>query len=265
MRVITESLLRSEFKKGIPEKYIIKKDFIITPSARQFLRDKQVETVYEHDEIKIKKIEEAQCLKTENEYGEFKEIKLEYKPKFISDYDGGMYEKKPEYMTHIHGNKLVFKDDDRIVFRGKIDSLQAKLQKVQIHLSKHGEEKFSSELEDVLVLLRNILKAEVLEEDLGEHKLFGLALDEIQRQSHDPKKYYGISHFLPSVDMGIAMVELNVLRAEIRELELHAMKAFRNGVGVNRKDIIRSLNRASSGLYVLMCRCKSQYYENNKR
>lgn len=265
MKVITESLLRSEFKKEIPEVYVVEKESIITPSAKQFLRDKKIEAIYEKDSGKTEKNQKVKKVEIKSECVEFKEIKEEFKPKFISNYDGGMYDTKPEYMTHIFGNKLVFKDDSKIIFRGKVDSLQSKILKTQLKLSEAGEEKIVQELEDVLNLFREISRVEVLEKNLEKCMLFGLPFDEIQKHSHNPKKHYGISHLSLSIKMGMVLVELNSLRTEIREVELHAMKAFRSGTNVDRKDIITALNRASSGIYVLMCRCNSQYYEKNKR
>ena len=86
-------------------------------------------------------------------------------------------------------------------------------------------------------------------------------MDDIKKHSHNPNEFYGINHFLPSASMGIVMAQLNLLRTEIREVEIYAMKAFRNGSSVKRLDIIEILNRMSSAVYVLMCRFKSGYYK----
>ena len=40
---------------------------------------------------------------------------------------GGYVEEKPEHMTHLHSDLLVRKDHPRIVFRGKLDTLEAEL------------------------------------------------------------------------------------------------------------------------------------------
>ena len=48
------------------------------------------------------------------------------KPRYV-DYETGAYStyEKPEHMTQLFGNKLVCKDHPRILFRGKLDALQA--------------------------------------------------------------------------------------------------------------------------------------------
>ena len=41
--------------------------------------------------------------------------------------DGAAFAEKPEHMTHLKGNVLVFKDHPRIAFRGWIDALEAEI------------------------------------------------------------------------------------------------------------------------------------------
>ncbi len=257
MSVITETLLRAEFKRNIPKRYEVDKNTILTPSARQFLKENQIEIV----DVELGR-EKA---KHENKYKAFEKLEGDFQPKFISSYDGGMYEVKPEFMTHINGNKLVFKDDNRIVFRGKLDSLQSSVLKAQYQLLTHNESLLSEALGDVLTLIRKILRAEVMDEELEDTELFGLSFDQIRKHSHAPKEYYGISHFMPSVEMGYPLIELNDLRTMVRETEISAMKAFRKDLTLERKDLIYALNRMSSGIYVLMCRFKSGFYLNKKR
>jgi len=257
MSVITETLLRSEFKRNIPKRYEIDKNTILTPSAKQYLKEQQIEIV----DVEVGREQD----KRENQYKKFEKLKGDFQPKFISNYDGGMYEEKPEFMTHISGNKLVFKDDNRIVFRGKLDSLQSCVLKAQYQLLEHDELQLSENLEDVLTLIRKILRAEVMDEELEDIKLFGLSFDQIRKHSHAPKEHYGISHFMPTVDMGYPLIELNDLRTMVRETEIAAMKAFRKDLILERNDLIQALNRMSSGIYVLMCRFKSGFYLNKKR
>ena len=57
------------------------------------------------------------------------EVEKKEKPKrqYYDYITGGVYEKKPEYMTQIFGDHLVVKNHKRIVLRGKFDSLQAEI------------------------------------------------------------------------------------------------------------------------------------------
>lgn len=268
MSVITEGSLREHFKKTpnkIPE--ISAKD-VITPSAKEYLRDKGIKLdkiikISNSSEIKkssSKGEKSSEYKVVENEYKPFEALEGSFKPKFVSNYDGGFYEVKPEYMTHLKGNRLVFKDDKRIVFRGKIDSLQSLILEIQYLLKDTKYSNLLSDLDEILNISRNILRAEVLDEPYQITTLFGLDDMNIRAQSHSPDKYYGVKHFLPSADMGYEIVLLNKLRTNIRELELVAMETFREGSIIAREDLIRVLNRMSSGAYILMCRIRGNYY-----
>ncbi len=47
MKVLTEATLRGEFRHSIPKEFCVSPKTIITPSARQYLKDKGVQLVYE--------------------------------------------------------------------------------------------------------------------------------------------------------------------------------------------------------------------------
>src|SRR5574344_983872 len=49
------------------------------------------------------------------------------KPQRYRLLNGGYVEEKPEHMTHLHGDVLVPKTHPRIVFRGKMDTLESEL------------------------------------------------------------------------------------------------------------------------------------------
>lgn len=265
MSLITEASLREQYKKNpnfVPEK--VTSEDIVTPSARQFLREKGIKMDTKEIVSKEKTIEKDQKKSekkfVENHYKPFETIKGEFKPKFVSNYDGGFYEVKPEYMTHLRGNRLVFKDDHRIVFRGKIDSLESLILDIQWQLKGTVHKGLLEDINGLLDVSRKLLRAEVLEEPYQIETLCGLNDGDLRAHSHDPKTHYGISHFLPSFEMGHEVVLLNKLRTAIRELELTAMATFRQGTEVMRKDLIRVLNRMSSATYILMCRVRGNYY-----
>ena len=66
--------------------------------------------------------------------------------------------------------------------------------------------------------------------------------------------------------MGRMAAELNRLRAKVREAELSAARAFMTAEGVvERPDIIRNLNRLSSGVYIVFCRWLAGYYEGGRK
>jgi len=119
------------------------------------------------------------------------------------------------------------------------------------------------DLEDVLAYVRKILEVEVTEKELPEVALIGLNSEELRAFSHNPKKYFNIDHIIfPSYEMGDIVVTLNALRAESREVEIDALKAFKNQDGeLSRNDIALALNRLSSCFYIMMCKYVSGKYK----
>ena len=68
-------------------------------------------------------------------------------------------------MTQLYGNVLVNKDNPRIYFRGKLDSLQAQVVFAQAMMASLGEnQKIIDDLNDVLRSLREMMRCDVLDE-----------------------------------------------------------------------------------------------------
>ena len=166
---------------------------------------------------------------------------------------GGFMEGKPEHMTHLNAQVLVPKTHPRIVFRGKLDSLEAELL-----LCAQDFPGLQKELGEVLELARRIIRCDVLEEPLPDGKLCGLTEEELRKRSHFPQDYYGQPHFMPDVRDTREVLRLNRLRCAVREAELAASAAFVTPEGsVTRPDILRAMNRMSSMVYILMIREKA--------
>lgn len=265
MRVLTEATLRGEFRHSIPKEFCVCPKTIITPSARQYLKDKGVQLVYEaldgltHHQDKEEKMVSRQ--KEGNVYKPIETPNHKIVPKYVDYYSGGAYEEKPEYMTHIYGNKLVYKDDSRIIFRGKLDSYQSLILETLVYVDQQGLKDLTQELNEVLEFVRHILKAEVLEEPLGDMKVLGLDEKQLREMSHNPKKHYGIHHIMPSYDMGETLIRLNVLRSGAREIEIAGIQTFKKHHDIDRQDILQALNRLSSIIYIMMCREKAGFYQ----
>lgn len=172
------------------------------------------------------------------------------------------YREKPEAMTHIEGNKLVMKDDPVIQYRGKLDTAQAQVVFVQSLIAAgDGCPHLLSDLDDILATLRDLMRAEVLNEPVGKTTILGLTHEELRAQSHDPEKYFGVPPMqLPSYEMGTAFAGLNLLRTTIREAEVLAVHAFKQGTSVKRNDLVEQLNRLSSAVHILMCRYEAGRY-----
>ena len=146
-------------------------------------------------------------------------------------------------MTGLSGDLKISKADDRIAFRGLIDSLEALVIEGQVLASERGEDQICSNLGEVLGYLRMIMSAEVNDTPLPPLFLFGMDAEEIRKESHK-------AFVLPDYALGPVAARINLIRAKVREVELHAVKVF-GSESLNRDDIIVGLNRLSSALWCL--------------
>ncbi len=230
--LITEADVRKNYDEnnGLKE-FFVPPHALITPAAREFLLDRKVKVIHENEgSTDMKKSSGG-----------------------FYDLNGRKYSQKPEHLTHLKGNILVPKDHPRIILRGRLDSLQSKIIETQILAEKQGKEKLSEELQKILLFVRSLVRAEVMDEKVKERQIDGMSFDDIHNRSHDPMKYYGYPHLMIDRGMGEMAVALNTLRSETREVEIAAFKAFslKNG-DMSRPDIITSLNRLNSCFYILI-------------
>ena len=175
------------------------------------------------------------------------------KPQRYRLLSGGYVEEKPEHMTHLNGDVLVPKNHPRIVFRGKMDTLESEL--ILCQLADKGLE---NPVGEILGLARQIIRCEVMGEPLKWDTLCGLTESEQRKRSHFPQEYYSQPHFMPSFSDGMVIARLNRARCAAREAELASMEAFSDREGnLTRQDIPQALNRMSSMLYLLMIQKKA--------
>jgi len=168
--------------------------------------------------------------------------------------NGAFLTEKPEHMTHLNGNVLVCKTHPRIAFRGKMDLLEADLLLCQLKVQE-----FSKELGEILTFARNLLRCEVMGEQVLERKICGLTAQELRKRSHLPQDFYGQPHFMPTHTDGEEILLLNRARCVARQVELAAVAAFTDEKGnPTRPDLLCMLNRLSSMLYILMIRLKAK-------
>ena len=169
--------------------------------------------------------------------------------------NGGFLEEKPEHMTHLNAQVLVPKNHSRILFRGKMDTLEAEL-----ILCQQADKDLEKPVGEILALARRIIRCDVLEEPLQWDTLCGLTEQEQRKRSHFPQEYYGQPHFMPQAQDGPVIARLNRARCAAREAELAAVTAFSDREGSpTRVDLLRALNRMSSMLYILMVRKKAEH------
>lgn len=150
---------------------------------------------------------------------------------------------KGENVTHLRADLLVPKTDPRIAFRGWLDRLQA-----EILLCGP-----TPELREILTVLRQIMRCDVMGEPLTIETVCGLTEAQLRERSHHPMQYYGQPHFMPDFSDSPGLLQMNRLRTLIRQTELAGWHAI-----PDRTDILRMLNRLSSLIWILMVQRKKE-------
>ena len=240
MALLTEEQVRRMSDNGTRGPVAVARGDVLTPAARSFLQEHRVEVVYPQG-----RQEDGTAA-------------ARYQTPF-----GVGLEEKPEHMTHLSGNMLVFKDHPRIAFRGMIDLLEGELVLCQQTCAREGVPALAEELEEALGFVRRCIRFDVLDEPVGELKLCGMTPEELRERSHHPEKYYGQGHFLIHYADAPAILAVNRVRTVARQTELAAYRAFRNEAGgPARGDILLGLNRLSSLLWIMMIRLKAGQYRN---
>ena len=266
MKAITEEILRYELRNSEPDVYVVPAGAILTPAAKEYLQQRRIKYQMKssfRDQIgagnKVQeKTEKAGATSQQEEKipaVEKPAAAAVQRPKYTDHETGAYYYEKPEHMTQLYGNELVNKDDPRIVFRGKLDSTQSLVVLAQAVIHENGCQTLVDDLNDILRHLRELMRCDVLAEDVPEMSTIGLSHAELRERSHDPMKFYKLKQMLlPDYTMGINYAYLNQIRTQIRETELSACTAFRDGGKYKRRDIIEELNRLSSALHIMMCK-----------
>lgn len=240
---------------------------VVTPSAAEYLRARRVELLFENREKNMRKPDydptgagTAPAAPKKDERPapkwDFSDPKAREKtppgekPKqLFFGPDGGTFDHKPESLTHLKGRQLVHKDHPIIIWRGKLDTLCARIVEAQVVGFQMGNQQFVDELEEVLAFTRRLLTYEIRGKEVEEFNLLGLSAPALRERSHDPVKFFGHHHMLTTYKMGPLCISLNTLRALVREVELSAVAAFKDAA---RDDIIMALNRLSSLFYIMM-------------
>lgn len=261
LKAITEDLLRLELRNTQPDVYLVPEGKILTPAAREYLQQRKIKIGREG-----KPGTEDAPRVVATEVPPMPQVVLPAyegpKPKFVDYETGALYMEKPEHMTHLYGNVLVVKNHPRILFRGKLDSLQAEIVWAQVLISETGNQKLLDDLTNLLGILREMMRCDVLDEAFKNEAIIGLTHAELREQSHNPQKFFGVKAMvLPDYTMGRDYALLNQLRTAVRETEVAAAEAFREGKRYTRDDIIEELNRLSSALHIMMCKYLAGQYK----
>ena len=243
-------MLRAARLEAGTAEYRVEPGTFVTPLAREYLRDRGIKLVTGEARTGIGRAAGAESMPRtpiEDRGGRT----------FVDAEGDGSYARKPERMTHLSGNRLVPKTHPRIAFRGKLDTLQGEIILAQAEAEEAGVPGLVCDLGELLGLAREILGCEVTERALKPLSLFGYDADEIRSISHHVDKAFGLPHPVPHHGMGRLAARLNLLRAQSRECELAAERAFSDG---ERADILTAMNRISSAIYILLCKLLAGRY-----
>lgn len=229
MKILTDIELRAHWHKTHLTVCEVEAGTIITPAARDFLKEHGIRLVT------------LRTPETRQELG------------YVLGATGEHISEKPEDMTHLYGNVLVVKSHPRIAFRGKLDSLEARILETQQVAREENRPDLCGQLEEMLDFVKEILRSEVRAQVLKDIRILGLDGREIREMSHNVEANFGISHPTPSYSMGRVCVALNSLRTAVRETELQAVHATDGGDLTGGREIVEALNRLSSFVYLLFC------------
>ncbi|WP_281679370.1 ATP-binding protein [Synergistes jonesii] len=275
MKVITEAILRDELRASQPDSYRVPEGKILSPAAREYLQQRKIRidmggAKFKYNPPKAEKSAPEQNAAPQKDgaptcarRAESAAAAAQGAAKYI-DYDSGaFYSEKPEHMTQLFGNKLVAKDHPRILFRGKLDSLQALVVLNQAIISESSaSRRLVNDLGDILSVMREMMRCDVLDVPFENERIIGLTHAELRERSHDPMKYFAVKQMtLPDYSMGKSYALLNQLRTAVREAEVAAVQAFRVRSGCERSDIVEGLNRLSSALHIMMCMYLADEYK----
>ena len=243
MKVITESDLRSKCLKAGDTIFLNCGDYL-TSQAEEFIKNNKLIVLRESDE--------------------HRPMPMGKKPieGYVSEDKTRTYKEKPEHMTHLKDNILVYKNSARIRYRGMLDYAQAKTIETQVLAEEQGLHKVCADLQSVLIMLRKLMSCDVLDTPLDDFSLLGLGEKEIREISHNPKKHIGIGHSMPDKSDGALCASVNVLRTIIRQTELSAMDAYFSEDKIIHEDAICALNRLSSAVYIIYCRLTAGFYKD---
>lgn len=252
MPVITEEKLRKLDKDGTLNSLKITGNDILTPSAREYLSKKGIGISKDEKEMPV----------DDEKNSNVEEKKQETKPKKeYRDYvTGGIYDKKPEYMTQIFGNDLVVKNHKRIILRGKFDYLQAET--VRYWKKYEKNKKLEADFSQAYRFVRDLYISEIVDSEFQDRDVLGYDIDTLKEITHNTHKYYKTGHlFEINASYDEAVIDINSLRALSRECEVSAVDAFYKEGKVERADMLKALNRLSSIFYLMMLKANNGDYK----
>jgi ethanolamine utilization cobalamin adenosyltransferase len=167
---------------------------------------------------------------------------------------GEQVHEKPDQMTQLDACHLAPKTAPRIRLRGRLDSLQALALLAAARARTDGLSGLSAALEEVAAYCRELLSAEYNERPAEPLELDGRDAASLRGATHAPERELGVAHLTPTADDPELLHWLNLLRCDVREVEIVALDAFPSPRHPYGASIVHALNRLSSAIYYLELR-----------
>ena len=255
--MITEAYLREELRGCEPKEYRVPEGKMLSPAAREYLQQRK---------IKIAKAGAPGSGAPAPSRAQSPAVPVTpvstAGAKYLDDETGAFFAEKPEHMAQLTGNVLVPKWHPRIVFRGKLDSLQAQVVLLQATLQESGgNSRLIEDLNEILLSLREIMRCDALGEPYQNRTFLGFDHAGLRERSHNPAKYFQVKQMVPpDYTMGKVYALLNCLRTAVRETEVAAAMAFREGRKCTQPEILEEFNCMSSAVHVMMCMYQAGMY-----
>jgi ethanolamine utilization cobalamin adenosyltransferase len=166
--------------------------------------------------------------------------------------------KKPPHMAQLDATHFAPKTAPRFVLRGKMDTLHAHFLLATGQARRFSLPELANYLTTLAAYCREITSAEYHEREVAPLQLAGLSEADIREASHQPDRTIGIPHVIPGPDDHEMVLQLNLLRCQVREAELVAAAVFTGPDGLlSRSDLVVALNRLSSAVYYLILLLKA--------
>ena len=164
---------------------------------------------------------------------------------------GGTVTDKPDALTQLDACHLVPKTHARIRLRGRVDSLQALALLAATRALREGSGELARHLGAVAAYCRELMSAEYNERPAEAVEVDGLDEAAVHEVTHDPRGHLGVDHLTPGDGDPELLHWLNLLRCDVREVEVLALDAFGSPHHPYGASIVHGLNRLSSVVYYL--------------
>ncbi|TVR91660.1 MAG: DUF861 domain-containing protein [Spirochaetaceae bacterium] len=158
---------------------------------------------------------------------------------------GQVPDRKPEHMTQLDAETFAPKNAPRIRLRGRLDTLNAVALRCAALASVCGFQATADRIATVAAYCRELMSAEYHARVPAPLQIAGMDEAQLREATHKPVEMLGIGHIAPDANDHALLLELNYLRAQVREVEVTALDAE---IGT---EIVAGLNRLSSAVYLV--------------